>query len=494
MVQQNYETNLGLKREEMDNMQFSNDAHSGGIVGRNTCNDYNDKGDQPNASKTICTDARAQDTSTPLQFGDTSLINPLTVIQDNAPIMSPSKEVRAENQERSQPLATSERKSNRVVTKSLSSSLNHNDNEDLPSERREAFNIVNEAEEKTSCDDLQGKLYINRVFNMSADKMFELLFDDSQFIQKFINARKITDLVSSPWEKEVSGNQIRTLKYVITITNPLIGKFSTATEKQTLCKENQNGQYYLIDAEVTTHDVPYHDYFYTHNRYCIIQTSKRKCRLRVSADVCYRKQPWNLVKSFIQKNSWSGLEDYFKHLESDLLIEESLHNPNSAELGQPGLRRRRRAYNRSHADQFTNLASCLDADAREMYTDRGNNLESKSIMQNWNLSKFVLTMSAILFILALLNLGLFFKLLNIEDMAQKVHLSNKIRTLEKLSVGLDQGKITKQETKHKNNADLQHLRTVIHDSISLLEQLKSSLAAIQKSFELQNQTVKTPRT
>lgn len=35
---------------------------------------------------------------------------------------------------------------------------------------------------------------------------------------------------------------------------------------------------------------------------------------RIYTDVIYKKQPWGLVKSFITKNSWSGLEDYFKHL------------------------------------------------------------------------------------------------------------------------------------------------------------------------------------
>lgn len=49
---------------------------------------------------------------------------------------------------------------------------------------------------------------------------------------------------------------------------------------QTLYKESRDGQYYLLDSEVYTHDVPYHDYFYTQNRYYIISNSKRKCRLR----------------------------------------------------------------------------------------------------------------------------------------------------------------------------------------------------------------------
>lgn len=49
---------------------------------------------------------------------------------------------------------------------------------------------------------------------------------------------------------------------------------------QTLYKDSRDGHYYLVDTEVVTHDVPYHDYFYVHNRYYIIRTSKRKCRLR----------------------------------------------------------------------------------------------------------------------------------------------------------------------------------------------------------------------
>ena len=42
--------------------------------------------------------------------------------------------------------------------------------------------------------------------------------------------------------------------------------------------------------------------------------------LRVSTELRYRKQPWGLVKTFIEKNFWSGLEDYLRHLGEHLLI------------------------------------------------------------------------------------------------------------------------------------------------------------------------------
>lgn len=35
---------------------------------------------------------------------------------------------------------------------------------------------------------------------------------------------------------------------------------------------------------------------------------------RVSAELRYKKQPWGLVKGFIERNFWSGLDEYFRYL------------------------------------------------------------------------------------------------------------------------------------------------------------------------------------
>lgn len=39
--------------------------------------------------------------------------------------------------------------------------------------------------------DAQGRLYLNKVFHTSANKMFELLFSDSSFMRRFMDIRKI---------------------------------------------------------------------------------------------------------------------------------------------------------------------------------------------------------------------------------------------------------------------------------------------------------------
>lgn len=181
------------------------------------------------------------------------------------------------------------------------------------------------------------------------------------------------DIVYHPWKKEEAGNQTRVIMYTISLSNPLAPKTATVTETQvmqrrfllklsvffpmneiqhthfwicqTLYKASQESECYIIDAEVITHDVPYHDYFYTLNRYMLTRVAKNKCRLRwalsfyfgdfyscpaftflfynhknvflslsVSTELRYRKQPWGLVKGFIEKNFWSGLEENFRQL------------------------------------------------------------------------------------------------------------------------------------------------------------------------------------
>ncbi len=47
-------------------------------------------------------------------------------------------------------------------------------------------------EERVGLSQAQGRLYLNKVFHISANKMFELLFTDSSFMRGFMNIRKIT--------------------------------------------------------------------------------------------------------------------------------------------------------------------------------------------------------------------------------------------------------------------------------------------------------------
>ncbi|XP_045142125.1 protein Aster-C isoform X2 [Echinops telfairi] len=388
---------------------------------------------------------------------------------------SGKEEPQREQQIKRSPPLTSEERLSREPPKSLAL----HPNEYLSLDKSSSSDSVDE--ENVPERDLHGRLYINRVFHISAERMFELLFTSSRFMQRFTNSRNILDVASTPWDGEAGGDQLRTMTYTIVLNSPLTGKCTAATEKQTLYKESREAEFYLIDSEVLTHDVPYHDYFYTLNRYCILRSSKQRCRLRVSTDVRYRKQPWGLVKSLIEKNSWSSLENYFKQLETDLLMEESVVNQSIEDPGKlSGLRKRRRPFSRP-AEIVPKLSSQRSSGEAGLAVKGNHVTEKKKGMESYNMALVV--MSVFLLLLALLNVALFVKLSKIEYAAQSLY---RLHLPEDKSRNLASAMASRAENPQRSKDQAGRLKGVLRESIVMLEQLKSSLVMLQKTFDLLN--------
>ncbi|XP_032262455.1 protein Aster-C isoform X2 [Phoca vitulina] len=464
LLQQNYGSELGLNAEEMENLSLSiEDNVQPRRPGRSSLDDCGERDEK--FSKSI-------------SFTQESVnrVSEAESIDGNPPKGGSGKEEpQSEKQMKKSPLLTSEKRLSRMPSKSL----DLNKNEYLSLDKSSTSDSVDE--ENIPEKDLHGRLYINRVFHISAERMFELLFTSSRFMQRFANSRNIIDVVSTPWKVEPGGDQLRTMTYTIVLNNPLTGKCTAATEKQTLYKESREAQFYLVDSEVLTHDVPYHDYFYTLNRYHIIRSSKQKCRLRVSTDLKYRKQPWTIIKSLIEKNSWSSLEDYFKQLESDLLMEESMLNQSIEDPGKlSSLRRRRRTFNRT-AETVPKLSSqCSSGDGG--LDAKGDISGKKKEMGSYNIA-LIVVMSIFLLLLVLLNVTLFLKLSKIEYAAQSFY---RLHLQEEKSLHLASDMVSRVENIQKKKDQAHSLKGVLQDSIVMLEQLKSSLIMLQRTFDLLN--------
>lgn len=112
-------------------------------------------------------------------------------------------------------------------------------------------------------EDLTGRQHINEVYKLSVDKLYDVLFTESQFMSDFMEQRGISgppphlktpppsppalwwvpvsracfcfvhaDVVYHPWKKEETGNQTREIMYTISLSNPLAPKTSTVSETQ----------------------------------------------------------------------------------------------------------------------------------------------------------------------------------------------------------------------------------------------------------------------
>uniref|UniRef100_F6XRH4 GRAM domain containing 1A n=1 Tax=Monodelphis domestica TaxID=13616 RepID=F6XRH4_MONDO len=341
----------------------------------------------------------------------------------------------------------------------------------LPSEEmltdtsNSSSSATEEADLTSFLPDLSGRLLINCVFHMGADRLQQMLFSDSPFLQGFLQQRKFTDVTFTPWSGESKCHQSRVLSYTIPISNPLGPKSAAVVETQTLFRRSPQGGGCVVDSEVLTQGIPYQDYFYTAHRYCILSLARNKSRLRVSSEIRYREQPWSLVKSLIEKNSWSGIEDYFHHLERELSKAEKLPLEEGGKETRgllSGLRRRKRPLSwRNHGEAPTH--------ADPETCSRGG-LESLILL---------------LVILVALNALLFYRLWSLERTA------HTFEAWHSLALGKEKFPQTAAEwaeilalQKQFHSVEVHKWRQILRASVELLDEMKFSLEKLHQGIEM----------
>uniref|UniRef100_A0A8D1N9L0 VASt domain-containing protein n=1 Tax=Sus scrofa TaxID=9823 RepID=A0A8D1N9L0_PIG len=393
-----------------------------------------------------------------------------------------------------------------IIAPVTSPSLDFNDNEDIPTELSDSSDTHDEGEVQAFYEDLSGRQYVNEVFNFSVDKLYDLLFTDSPFQRDFMEQRRFSDIIFHPWKKEENGNQSRVILYTITLTNPLAPKTATVRETQTMYKASQESECYVIDAEVLTHDVPYHDYFYTINRYTLTRVARNKSRLRVSTELRYRKQPWGLVKTFIEKNFWSGLEDYFRHLESELTKTESTYlaemhrqSPKEKASKPPTVRRRKRPHAHLRVPHLEEVMSPVttptDEDVGHRIKHVAGSTQTRHIPEDTpsgfhlqSVSKLLLVISCVLVLLVILNVMLFYKLWMLEYTTQTLTAWQGLRLQERLPQSQTEWAQLLESQQKYHDTELQKWREIIKSSVMLLDQMKDSLINLQNGIRSRDYT------
>uniref|UniRef100_A0A3Q0SHQ7 GRAM domain containing 1A n=1 Tax=Amphilophus citrinellus TaxID=61819 RepID=A0A3Q0SHQ7_AMPCI len=361
------------------------------------------------------------------------------------------------------------------------SSLDITNDDDLPTDPSNSSD-TQEEEVEAFCANLSGRLLINKAVRMSVDKLHDLLFSaDTHFIQHLFSQRHFTlsDLTVGEWQQDSSsGNTSRVLSYTIALNNPLGPKTAPVVETQTLHKNSARGECYVVDSEVITSGIPYQDYFYTIHRYCITSINKHKSRLRVSSDICYRKQPWSLVKALIEKNTWSGIEEYYKHMSEVCKLETLLQSEVSvvttgeavgadAAKTPPALRRRKRTCSRWQGERGREReGGGVGAGDRG---DRGVGEERDA--------------REALVVLVALNMLLFYKLYALERAAHTLETWHSYSVADRpLPQTAGEWAQVLQLQRQFHQAQLSKWQQILQSSVSLLDQMKQSLEKLHQGI------------
>ncbi|XP_043116807.1 protein Aster-A isoform X1 [Puntigrus tetrazona] len=394
------------------------------------------------------------------------------------------------------------------------SSLDITNDEELPTDPSNSSDTQEESEVESFCADLSGRLHINTVVRMSVDKLHDLLFSDTHFIQHLFSQRHFTDLSVHEWQQDSSsGNSSRVLSYTIAINNPLGPKTAPVVETQTLHKSSTRGECYVVDSEVITSGIPYQDYFYTVHRYCLTSVNKHKSRLRVSSDICYRKQPWSLVKALIEKNTWSGIEEYYRHMEMEVCKLETLLQSEvtvvstgevpSADSAKtpPGLRRRKRNCPRRAGDRERERDGAgggggergdrgigdererREAGAQyvklgERWRGAGNNNSISTILL---IVSFMICVSLV--VLVALNMMLFYKLWALERAAHTLETWHSYSLTDSpLPQTAGEWAQVLQLQRQFHQAQMNKWQQILQSSVTLLDQMKQSLEKLHRGM------------
>ncbi|XP_013887979.1 GRAM domain-containing protein 1A isoform X2 [Austrofundulus limnaeus] len=392
------------------------------------------------------------------------------------------------------------------------SSLDITNDEELPTDPSNSSDTQEETsgEVEAFCSDLSGRLNINAVFRMSVDKLHDLLFStDTHFLQHLFTQRHFTDLSVGDWQQDAgdSGTTSRVLSYTITLNNPLSPKTAPVVETQTLHRSCSRGECYVVDCEVITSGIPYQDYFYTVHRYCLTSVNKHKSRLRVSSEICYRKQPWSLVKALIEKNTWSGIEEYYRHMENEVCKLETLLQSDvtvvtageamgASAKTPPSLRRRKRHCSRrqSEKEREGGGADPGSRGDRGVGEERDRRDTSAPFMKLGERTRGPSSISTILLIvsfmicislvvLVALNMLLFYKLYSLERAA---HTLERWHSYSVTDSPLPQTAGEWAQVLHLqrrfHQAQLSKWQQILQSSVTLLDQMKQSLEKLHRNI------------
>lgn len=313
----------------------------------------------------------------------------------------------------------------------------------------------------------EGRRLIRCIVPIRIDLLFTMLFTNSKFFLDFHSVRRTTDMSHTAWQQDPqSGTKQRVVNYTMALSQSVGPKSSQVTETQVMLPCSKPGELYAVDADSVNAGIPYADSFHITTHYCISRTSESKSCLAVYAQVKFKKSVWGFVKSLIEKNTWSGLEDFYGHLERALL-EEGTQLP----VTKKKTRRRRRLLSVGPTGSEEPKLRVSRPISRFPLPE----LRSPADVLSW-------VVLAILLLLVLLNALLYYKLWTLEEWAQESSHSFNVMDLQVLRhppKSHDEWLHLLQQQEALHNMELQKWQKVLQAAVQLLRQTEESLSELQ---------------
>ncbi|CAG8453298.1 10152_t:CDS:10, partial [Cetraspora pellucida] len=161
------------------------------------------------------------------------------------------------------------------------------------------------------CTDHLEQLEIEVEYQISAKKLFDMLFDEKSAIWERLHQKKGNTLLhSGPWviDNSEGGERKRELKFIMPVNNPLLANVKETDCLQTqICQKREDYLCYVVSIQTKALKLPYSDSFLPICKCCITYVSKTSCKLACHIGIKWFKSP--MVKKMIRKAAMAGLSE-----------------------------------------------------------------------------------------------------------------------------------------------------------------------------------------
>lgn len=156
---------------------------------------------------------------------------------------------------------------------------------------------------------------------VGTNKLYDVMLGtDSEFVNKFFQARKCFDIHMGQWTV-AGGKTKRQVRYTTPLKKNALGPSEAACIEEYTVISKEEGSW-VVTLYVTTPKVPFGDAFHQNLQWACQPEGQSRCRLRVTGEVQFTKGCF--VKGIIQKASKEGMKEayqlYMDILRADLGI------------------------------------------------------------------------------------------------------------------------------------------------------------------------------
>ncbi|XP_014242705.1 GRAM domain-containing protein 1B-like isoform X2 [Cimex lectularius] len=329
----------------------------------------------------------------------------------------------------------------------------------------------------------EGKLMLHMQISIHVDQLFAHLFTNSKFFFDLHENIKSTDIRQSGWVTNPSTNQKgRTVNLTVQLGQAIGPKHAQVTESQKMLPCSKPGERYVIEIEASNAGIPYADAFFIVSHYCLTRgADPGTSNIAVYCQIKYRKSVWMLAKSYIEKNCWSGMEEYYNNLVKALEA-ECERTRRAMAAGVAGTKRKVGRRRRTSALKPLPLPSPVIEDKPYI---QALPIPAKSHSSS-TMDSFIWIVFFTLFVLLVLNAALYYKLWGLEQSERNLSDAAGELNLDSLRHAPQtqeewQNLLKRQEQLH--SFEVERWLRILKASVHLLQQVEKSLNVLQSSIQ-----------